>query len=85
MLNKRILSPTYFQQIQVMFIIPLTVSFQIDPDKTKCGGAKFQDDNVSDNASFVSMSCLSCLKSITGIWVIMQVNILSKTWKNRHF
>ncbi|XP_053191268.1 phosphofurin acidic cluster sorting protein 2 [Scomber japonicus] len=24
----------------------------IDPDKTKCGGAKFQDDNVSDNASF---------------------------------
>ncbi|XP_042292774.1 phosphofurin acidic cluster sorting protein 2 isoform X3 [Thunnus albacares] len=24
----------------------------IDPDKTKCGGAKFQDDNVSDNVSF---------------------------------
>uniref|UniRef100_A0A665U4W2 Phosphofurin acidic cluster sorting protein 2 n=1 Tax=Echeneis naucrates TaxID=173247 RepID=A0A665U4W2_ECHNA len=26
----------------------------IDPDKTKCGGAKFPDDNVSDNVSFVS-------------------------------
>ncbi|XP_029972024.1 phosphofurin acidic cluster sorting protein 2 isoform X2 [Salarias fasciatus] len=24
----------------------------IDPDKTKCGGAKFPDDGVSDNASF---------------------------------
>uniref|UniRef100_A0A665U5C1 Phosphofurin acidic cluster sorting protein 2 n=1 Tax=Echeneis naucrates TaxID=173247 RepID=A0A665U5C1_ECHNA len=24
----------------------------IDPDKTKCGGAKFPDDNVSDNVSF---------------------------------
>ncbi|XP_044023370.1 phosphofurin acidic cluster sorting protein 2 isoform X3 [Siniperca chuatsi] len=24
----------------------------IDPDKTKCGGAKFPDDNVSDNISF---------------------------------
>ncbi|XP_029982076.1 phosphofurin acidic cluster sorting protein 2 isoform X3 [Sphaeramia orbicularis] len=24
----------------------------IDPDKTKCSGAKFQDDNVSDNVSF---------------------------------
>ncbi|KAM7376268.1 hypothetical protein PAMP_006011 [Pampus punctatissimus] len=24
----------------------------IDPDKSKCGGAKFQDDNVSDNVSF---------------------------------
>uniref|UniRef100_A0A673A4N6 Phosphofurin acidic cluster sorting protein 2 n=1 Tax=Sphaeramia orbicularis TaxID=375764 RepID=A0A673A4N6_9TELE len=28
----------------------------IDPDKTKCSGAKFQDDNVSDNVSFVSMN-----------------------------
>uniref|UniRef100_A0A671YJH6 Phosphofurin acidic cluster sorting protein 2 n=1 Tax=Sparus aurata TaxID=8175 RepID=A0A671YJH6_SPAAU len=25
----------------------------IDPDKTKCGGAKYPDDNVSDNVSFV--------------------------------
>ncbi len=38
-----------------MFIIPLTISFQIDPDKTKCGGAKFPDDSVSDNVSFVSI------------------------------
>lgn len=41
-----------------MFIIPLTISFQIDPDKTKSGGAKFPDDSVSDNVSFVSMSLL---------------------------
>lgn len=45
-----------FHQNQVVFIIPLTVSFQIDPDKTKCGGAKYPDDNVSDNVSFVSIS-----------------------------
>lgn len=37
-----------------MFIIPLTVSLQIDPDKTKCAGAKFPDDGVSENVSFVS-------------------------------
>lgn len=37
------------------------VSFQIDPDKTKSSGAKFQDDTGSDNASFVSMS--SCVET----------------------
>uniref|UniRef100_A0A672INE9 Phosphofurin acidic cluster sorting protein 2 n=1 Tax=Salarias fasciatus TaxID=181472 RepID=A0A672INE9_SALFA len=30
----------------------------IDPDKTKCGGAKFPDDGVSDNASFLSSAVL---------------------------
>lgn len=29
---------------------------QIDPDKTKCAGAKFPDDGASDSASFVSVS-----------------------------
>lgn len=55
-----------------MLIIPLTISFQIDPDKTKSGGA---DDNVSDNVSYVSMIPSSCQRSITNMRVIMTVNI----------
>lgn len=39
-------------QIQVMFIILPTTSFQVDPDKTKCTG----DDGVSDNIPFVSVN-----------------------------
>lgn len=50
-----------------MFVIPLAVSFQNDPEKNKSGGAKFQDDNVSDNVSFVSLISSSGLISITGV------------------
>uniref|UniRef100_A0A7N8WZ71 Phosphofurin acidic cluster sorting protein 2 n=1 Tax=Mastacembelus armatus TaxID=205130 RepID=A0A7N8WZ71_9TELE len=35
----------------------------IDPDKAKCSGAKFPDDSVSDNVSFVSMNSSSCQRS----------------------
>uniref|UniRef100_A0A3Q4FZE9 Phosphofurin acidic cluster sorting protein 2 n=1 Tax=Neolamprologus brichardi TaxID=32507 RepID=A0A3Q4FZE9_NEOBR len=41
-------SSSFFHQIQVMFIILPTTSFQVDPDKTKCTG----DDGVSDNIPF---------------------------------
>ncbi|TMS21356.1 Phosphofurin acidic cluster sorting protein 2 [Larimichthys crocea] len=41
-----------FKQRVVALLKRFRVSDEIDPDKTKCGGAKFPDDSVSDNVCF---------------------------------